>query len=113
MLQRPTIQAWSSTYCCLKATDVPHDVPHDVPLLHWQVGLWDVDHQAADSDDDGFDGVLMFEPHRDYISSLKWLGPSGAALMTGSYDGVVRRLDVESGEGQCDACASHGMSAGG
>jgi WD40 repeat protein len=39
----------------------------------------------------------MFEPHRDYISSMKWLGPSGAGLLTGSYDGIVRRLDVDTG----------------
>jgi WD40 repeat protein len=41
--------------------------------------------------------VLMFEPHRDYVSSMRWLGPSGQGLLTGSYDGLVRRLDVETG----------------
>lgn len=41
--------------------------------------------------------MLLFEPHRDYVSSMKWLGPSGSALLTGSYDGIVRQLDVETG----------------
>jgi len=76
------------------------------PTLLWcsQVGLWDVDYQGGDDgsgggDGGGYDGVLMFEPHSDYISSLKWLGPSGQALLTGSYDGLVRRLDVATGAG--------------
>jgi WD40 repeat protein len=75
--------------------------------------VWDINHTASKVDDQdggssgsssssGYDGVLMFEPHRDYVSSMKWLGPSGQGLLTGSYDGVVRRLDVETGgQGWC------------
>lgn len=84
--------------------------------LRLQVGLWDINHTAAegtssDSDNNNsssYDGVLMFEPHRDYVSSLKWLGPSGAGLLTGSYDGLVRKLDVETGGcvGKCARGAS-------
>ncbi|KAJ9513292.1 hypothetical protein QJQ45_001328 [Haematococcus lacustris] len=54
---------------------------------------------------EGFDGVLTFtHVHRKYISGLKWLsrGGSGAAaahLVTASYDGSVRLLDVEQVEG--------------
>lgn len=62
-----------------------------------KVGLWDVDHPSAGDDSSAYDGVLLFEPHRDYVSSMKWLGPSGSALLTGSYDGIVRQLDVETG----------------
>lgn len=72
------------------------------PLPCPQVGLWDINHSAepdSSSDSSGYDGVLMFEPHRDYISSMKWLGPTGAGLLTGSYDGIVRRLDVDTGRG--------------
>lgn len=87
------------------------------------MGLWDVDFKADDGSDGGtassssgdYDGVLMFEPHRDYISSLKWLGPSGAALLTSSYDGTVRRLDVDTGvcgEGQIVGyCAGSGCNS--
>lgn len=66
-----------------------------------QVGLWDIDHTSAGDDSSTYDGVLLFQPHRDYISSLKWLGPSGSALLTGSYDGIVRQLDVETGVWVC------------
>lgn len=66
-----------------------------------QVGLWDIDHTSAGDDSSTYDGVLLFEPHRDYVSSLKWLGPSGSALLTGSYDGIVRQLDVETGVCVC------------
>jgi WD40 repeat protein len=67
-----------------------------------QVGLWDIDHtptagEDSSTDTSGYDGVLMFEPHRDYVSSMKWLGQSGSGLLTGSYDGLVRKLDVETG----------------
>lgn len=74
-----------------------------------QVGLWDIDHTSAGDDSSTYDGVLLFEPHRDYVSSLKWLGPSGSALLTGSYDGIVRQLDVETGVCVC-ACGGQGGS---
>lgn len=61
--------------------------------------------QEAGGDDDGdaapaFDGVLALQPqHFQYISGLKWAGGSGrgASLFTASYDGSLRRLDVERG----------------
>ncbi|KAI7843657.1 hypothetical protein COHA_002559 [Chlorella ohadii] len=47
-----------------------------------------------------FDGVLLLQPqHYQYVSGLRWAGGSGrgAALFTASYDGSLRRLDVEQG----------------
>lgn len=47
-----------------------------------------------------FDGVLLLQPqHYQYICGLKWAGGSGrgAALFTASYDGSLRRLDLEKG----------------
>lgn len=80
---------------------MPH---HRLVTAAMQVGLWDIDHTAAAGADDstdtnssGYDGVLMFAPHRDYVSSMRWLGQSGTGLLTGSYDGLVRKLDVETG----------------
>jgi WD40 repeat protein len=64
-----------------------------------QVGLWDIDHPPSSGDGDSssssYDGVLMFEPHRDYVSSLRWANLH--TLISGSYDGTVRTLDVNTG----------------
>ncbi|KAL4433964.1 hypothetical protein ABPG75_000405 [Micractinium tetrahymenae] len=60
---------------------------------------------AASADSSGgsggaFDGVVALQPpHYEYICGLKWAGGSGrgASLFTASYDGSLRRLDVERG----------------
>ncbi|KAL4441841.1 hypothetical protein ABPG77_003757 [Micractinium sp. CCAP 211/92] len=56
---------------------------------------------AGDNGSGGaFDGVLALNPpHYEYICGLKWAGASGrgASLFTASYDGSLRRLDVEQG----------------
>ncbi|GBF91590.1 hypothetical protein Rsub_04330 [Raphidocelis subcapitata] len=77
-----------------------------------RVALWAVDYSpdAADgggadggkAEGDGgggFDGVLSFAPHTEYVSALAWLGRGGGAkLMSASYDGSARLLDAEKGE---------------
>lgn len=74
-----------------------------------QVSLWDLDHPPAvpsvdganDDDTSDYDGILMFAPHGDYVSALKWVGGAGAAtakLITSSWDTSVRVLDVNTGE---------------
>ncbi|KXZ50254.1 hypothetical protein GPECTOR_17g892 [Gonium pectorale] len=62
-----------------------------------KVALWDVDGgedgPAADSD-----GVLLFSPHGEYVSGLRWLGRDAAVgpcrLITAAYDGSLRALDL-------------------
>ena len=54
------------------------------------VGVWRVDEH-----DEEYDGVLSFTPHSQYVSGLAW--DSHASLITSSYDGSVRKLDVEKG----------------
>lgn len=60
------------------------------------VGLWDVD--APSTDDSGVSnnhGVSLFRPHGRPISCLEWL--NNDSLISASYDGSVRRLNVEKG----------------
>lgn len=55
------------------------------------VGFWNL--QGTDDDP-----IVEFRPHRQYVCGLKWLGPAGSGgLLTASYDGSVRRLDVADG----------------
>ncbi|KAL6748385.1 WD40-repeat-containing domain protein [Haematococcus lacustris] len=103
----------------LQARDVAKVVQDAVTHLAWhpaadrlllaageksgQVALWKVDDTPLPGGPEGFDGVLTFtHVHRKYISGLKWLGRGGsgaaaAHLVTASYDGSVRLLDVEQG----------------
>lgn len=78
-----------------------------------QVSIWDVDYTAANSSSSNtvagagsssssdYDGVSMFAPHSDYVSAMKWVGggSSGSAtqLLSASYDGSVRLLDLQKG----------------
>ncbi|KAG2436241.1 hypothetical protein HXX76_006552 [Chlamydomonas incerta] len=65
-----------------------------------RVSMWDVD-----SDESGpaaeTDGVLMFAPHGEYVSGMRWLGRQAAVganrLITASYDGSLRALDLGDG----------------
>ena len=55
------------------------------------VGFWNLNGTEDDP-------IVEFRPHRQYVCGLKWLGPSGAGgLLTASYDGSVRRLDLADG----------------
>ncbi|KAK3278453.1 hypothetical protein CYMTET_13611, partial [Cymbomonas tetramitiformis] len=61
------------------------------------VGLWDVNNAEGIAED----GVLLFKPHLQYVSGLRWAGaPSGGScqLYSCSYDGSVRRLDPETAQ---------------
>ena len=58
------------------------------------VGLWNFG--AGDGEDaPGEDGVLLTRPHLEYVSGLHW--SAGGRLVTSSYEGTVRSLDVEAG----------------
>lgn len=58
------------------------------------VGIWRVN---AEEREGSCDGVHVFAPHAQYVSGLVWGERSGNQLVTASYDGSVRRLDVEKG----------------
>ncbi len=58
------------------------------------VGLWRVN---AEEKEGSCDGVHVFAPHAQYVSGLVWGERSENQLVTASYDGSVRRLDVEKG----------------
>jgi WD40 repeat protein len=53
------------------------------------VGMWNV------NDESEGDGVHLFRAHGRPVSCLSW-APSGCSLLSASYDGSVRRFDVES-----------------
>ena len=53
------------------------------------IGMWDVDDSSEG------DGVHLFRVHARPVSCLSWT-PSGRSLLSASYDGSVRWLDVES-----------------
>ncbi|EFJ46944.1 hypothetical protein VOLCADRAFT_117976 [Volvox carteri f. nagariensis] len=62
-----------------------------------KVSLWDVDVEAGGPAEKTA-GILMFQPHSEYVSGLRWLGRDAAVgpcrLITTSYDGSVRALDL-------------------
>ena len=58
------------------------------------VGIWRVN---AEEREDSCDGVHVFAPHNQYVSGLVWGERSERQLFTASYDGSVRRLDLEKG----------------
>lgn len=54
---------------------------------------------GSEDDEDAFDGILAFNPHENYISALRWVGYGGSAkLLSASYDGAARLLDLQKGE---------------
>ena len=55
------------------------------------LGIWDVDDTRENSNN----GVYLFRPHTRPITHLEW-NSTGSSLMSVSYDGSVRMLDVES-----------------
>ena len=56
------------------------------------IGLWDVD---APSSEDNHNGVHLFRVHSRPICCLEWA--SSDSMISASYDGSVRRLNVETG----------------
>eukprot|EP00339_Tiarina_fusa_P022968 CAMPEP_0117018582 /NCGR_PEP_ID=MMETSP0472-20121206/14354_1 /TAXON_ID=693140 ORGANISM="Tiarina fusus, Strain LIS" /NCGR_SAMPLE_ID=MMETSP0472 /ASSEMBLY_ACC=CAM_ASM_000603 /LENGTH=350 /DNA_ID=CAMNT_0004723279 /DNA_START=150 /DNA_END=1198 /DNA_ORIENTATION=+ len=57
------------------------------------VGLWDVDGAQLDSDNNN--GVHLFHVHSRPVCSMEWITPD--AMISASYDGTIRRLNVEAG----------------
>ncbi|CAM9549603.1 unnamed protein product, partial [Choristocarpus tenellus] len=57
------------------------------------LGLWSVD----SDDGDGDDGVFQFKPHTSSIPHLEFDPIDAHKLISTSYDGTVRRMDVEVG----------------
>lgn len=55
------------------------------------IGLWDVDGATSENNN----GVNLFRVHSRPICCLQWLNSN--AMISASYDGTVRRLDVETG----------------
>ncbi|CAN0214617.1 unnamed protein product, partial [Discosporangium mesarthrocarpum] len=56
------------------------------------VGIW-----TLDSSDEGEDGVFLFKPHTRSVPRLEFDPADGHKLLSTSYDGTVRRMDVEAG----------------
>ncbi|CEG01596.1 WD40 repeat [Ostreococcus tauri] len=110
------------------------DFSHDESMLlvasgdkEGHIGLWRVDKQAKENDEDDDDvvddGVLYYKAHGNYISHCKWgHGALRGKLFTCAYDGAVRVLDPQTGsfaetlyseEDEFSACDqfSHGNNA--
>jgi WD40 repeat protein len=72
-----------------------HPTPHAVLACagdkQGYVGLWNVDQTNTDNSSDG---VHLFRPHSRPVSHLEW-NRSGSSLVSASYDGSVRQLDLE------------------
>lgn len=52
---------------------------------------------AADGDKSEDDGVYQFKPHTGAVARLAFDPLDGNKLLSTSYDGTVRRMDVEKG----------------
>lgn len=69
------------------------------------VGLWTIGGQGDDTDDaddngaavTGADAVFQFKPHTGSVPRLMFDPTDGNKLISTSYDGTVRRMDVEKG----------------
>jgi hypothetical protein len=59
------------------------------------VGLWDIDGAQHDNDDGNNNGVHLFHVHSRPVCALEWMTPD--TMISASYDGTVRRLNVELG----------------
>lgn len=53
------------------------------------------DNEESEEDNQDLDGVIRLKYHHQYISGLQWAG--SPELFTSSYDGSVRRFDLEAG----------------
>jgi WD40 repeat protein len=56
--------------------------------------LTDSSSGVAGGGGDDMDGVYLFKPHSGAINSLQW-NQSGSKLLSQSYDGTIRLMDVE------------------
>lgn len=56
------------------------------------LGLWDVDCK----DDSEADGVHIYRPHRSPLAGISVAPFSASKIVTCSYDGTIRQLDIES-----------------
>uniref|UniRef100_A0A7S3RAJ2 DNA damage-binding protein CMR1 n=1 Tax=Dunaliella tertiolecta TaxID=3047 RepID=A0A7S3RAJ2_DUNTE len=75
------------------------------------VSLWDVDYSKLEGASEDFDGVITFPGvHREYISSLRWAGPSN--LITAAYDGSIRLLDINREASSCFVDLTAGLQEG-
>jgi WD40 repeat protein len=54
------------------------------------IGLWNVDGQAENTNGN----FALFYVHNSPVSCLEWVG-SGSGLLSASYDGTIRWMDVE------------------
>ncbi|KAJ0256691.1 DROUGHT SENSITIVE 1 [Hirschfeldia incana] len=57
--------------------------------MHGNVGFWNLDCQG-----DG-DGISVFRPHSSSVSSLVFQQNSFSKVISSSYDGLIRLMDVE------------------
>mmetsp|Transcript_1443 Transcript_1443/g.2640 ORF Transcript_1443/g.2640 Transcript_1443/m.2640 type:complete len:625 (+) Transcript_1443:121-1995(+) len=64
------------------------------------LGLWDIDATCTESgsgsggSNDDMDGVYLFKPHSGAVNNLEW-NMSGSQLLSQSYDGTIRIMDVQ------------------
>ncbi|XP_010472887.1 PREDICTED: WD repeat-containing protein 76-like [Camelina sativa] len=58
---------------------------------HGSVGFWNLDCQGDDDDD----GIYLFTPHTNVVTSLVFQQNSFYRVITSSYDGLIRVMDVE------------------
>lgn len=65
-----------------------------VSLQVGHVGLWTVDEE---DDSDAAQGVFEFKPHTQSVPRIAFDPLNGNKMITTSYDGTVRRMDVEKG----------------
>ncbi|KAF8103403.1 hypothetical protein N665_0188s0339 [Sinapis alba] len=57
------------------------------------VGFWNLDCDEGEEDDD--DGIYLFHPHTAPVSSLVFQQNSFSKVISSSYDGLIRLMDVE------------------
>jgi WD repeat-containing protein 76 len=63
---------------------------------------------------DGDDGVFQYDAHSQYVSGLRWVGHGASAkLLSASFDGSVRLLDLSRAAGPAAALAAGGGGSGG
>jgi WD40 repeat protein len=59
------------------------------------VGLWNTSHSHSNTTDDDDSSVVSFKPHNGAVSNLQFHS-SNSYLLSASYDGTCRTLDLES-----------------
>ena len=88
---------------CRSAVVHLHFQPRDDTLLlaaadkEGHVSFW----HASRALDDPSDGVYLFKPHQQYVSGLAWAPGGMEAVLSASYDGTIKCLDLERREFRC------------